>query len=326
MPKICYIPKKFSQANQLLLQRANVVIAEYMAQGIPMTVRQLYYQFITRDLFPDSMVNKQGKKNCGENYTRLQGLISSGRVAGVIDWDAIIDRMRGVHKNSHWTKPSEAVKSVVEGYAVDKWDNQPHYVEVWVEKDALAGVLMGPCSDLDVPFFACRGYASQTSAWDAAQRLLAKSALGKAIHIIHLGDHDPSGLDMSRDIQERLELFTGDRVHLERVALNMDQVRQYNPPPNPAKESDARYARYQAQFGDESWELDALSPTVLVDLVNRSVLKYRDQALWNESLERERRGKLTLETLSNNFPIVVDFLKEVRKSEQTRNSETRLED
>jgi len=316
MPKICYIPKKFGVTPTKIISLANEIIVEYMRKGYSLTIRQLYYQFIARDLFPDDWVNKEGKKNCGENYTKLQGLISTARIAGLVDWNAIVDRTRSMEKNSHWLKPSDILKSTVTNYAIDKWANQPHYVEVWVEKNALAGVLSGPCSGLDVPFFACVGYTSQSAMWEASQRLVQKIGLGKEVHIIHLGDHDPSGIDMSRDIKERLQLFTGGRVHVLRVALNMPQIEMYNPPPNPAKETDARYASYREKFGDTSWELDALSPEVLVDIVNRAVLMFRDEKLWEESLELERRGRLTLETLVAEFPVVVDFLKSKRAADK----------
>jgi len=328
MAKICYIPKKFGTVAAGVIQQANVIIEEYMQQGLNLTLRQLYYQFVARDQFPNAwrmdfrggkwVYDERGTKNNGPNYTKLQGLISSGRVAGLVDWNAIVDRMRAVEKNSHWLKPSDLMKSASSGYANDKWSNQPHYVEVWVEKDALAGVLSSTCSELDVPFFACRGYTSQTAAWDAAQRLIQKRALGKVVHIIHLGDHDPSGIDMSRDIKERLELFTGEKVHVLRVALNMFQIQRYNPPPNPAKETDSRYDAYRAEYGDLSWELDALPPTVLVDIVKRAVLMYRDEELWAKAVEHEGRGRQTLEAIGQDFEMIVQFLRDKRRNERER--------
>lgn len=308
MPKIEYIPKNFGGDALAVIDRANEIISEYVAQGLQMTLRQLYYQFVARGYLPNRV----------EQYNRLGSIVSDGRMAGKIDWLAIVDRTRRVMANRHYHAPSDAVKAAQASYATDKWDNQDHYIEVWVEKEALAGVLEGVCASLDVPLFPCRGYGSATALWEAAQRLLDKLAFGKSVHILHLGDHDPSGMDMSRDILDRLELFTAHKVHVERVALNMDQVRQYNPPPDPAKVTDSRFASYQQLYGDHSWELDALEPEVLVSLVLDEVAKYRDDEKWAEAVHNERRGKRTLETLVTEFQIVIQFLRERRMAAKER--------
>lgn len=323
MPKICYTPKKFDPVSEDIIKKVNLLVEEYAKQGITsMTVRQVYYRFVARDWFPKSwnmsydsakkkwVQDENGTNNNGPNYTRIQGLISAGRLAGLIDWHAIIDRTRGMIKNKHYTKPKDAIKEVYNQYKIDKWFDQPWYLEVWVEKDALASVLIDVCSELDVPFFACRGYTSSTASWDAGQRLLQKIGEGKQVRIIHLGDHDPSGVDMSRDVQERLSLFVGQKVPVRRVALNMPQIEQYNPPPNPAKTTDARFRAYQEKYGDLSWELDALAPEVLIDIVRRAVLAHRDEELWKKAVELEQKGKKTLRWVVNEFGSVCSFLKE----------------
>lgn len=114
-------------------------------------------------------------------------------------------------------------------------------------------------------------------------------------------------------------MFTCSKVHVQRIALNMNQVTRYNPPPNPAKVTDSRFGAYQAKYGDQSWELDALEPAVLVDLVRRAVAQYRDDVLWSEVLEEECKGRCTLETLLENFPEVVQFLRHIRKAEKDDN-------
>ena len=201
----------------------------------------------------------------------------------------------------------------------------------WVEKDALVGVLEVACKPLDVPYFSCRGYTSQSEMWAASQRLITKARAGKSVHIVHLGDHDPSGIDMSRDILDRLTMFMRHHaardfardnrrrpgetdealeerlyetlttyppylqpITLHRIALNMDQVEQYDPPPNPAKLTDARARGYIERFGDESWELDALEPSVITELINDQVAALRDDDLWDDAVSREQehRNKL----------------------------------
>lgn len=306
MPKICYTPKSFGPDALDVIGKANVIIVEYLAQGFVLTLRQLYYQFVARGYLANKV----------KNYDRLGDIVSDARLAGLIDWTVIVDRTRNLQHNQHWTKPSEIIAGAMSTYRIDKWHNQENYVEVWVEKDALAGVLEGVCSELDVPLFPCRGYTSSSQTWAAGQRLIKQRGLGKAIHIIHLGDHDPSGIDMSRDIKARLDLFTCEPVHVLRIALNMAQVTRYNPPPNPAKVTDSRYEAYQWEYGDSSWELDALEPAVLVDLVRRAVNQYRDMDKWAEVLEEERKGRRTLEAILNDFPTVVSFLRQRKKAEQ----------
>jgi hypothetical protein len=187
------------------------------------------------------------------------------------------------------------------------WADQDAYVEVWVEKDALIGVLEGVCRELDVPYFACRGYTSQSEMWGAAQRLLERESDGKETTIIHLGDHDPSGIDMSRDIQDRLDMF-GSSATISRIALTFDQVHEYDPPPNPAKTTDARYQSYASLYGDESWELDALEPRVIVDLIRQAVEAEIDHDAWQDALDRQETGRKQLSQVSEGWDDVVEYL------------------
>ena len=162
-----------------------------------------------------------------------------GRLAGLIDWNRIVDRTRNLEGNSHWGNPGEIMRSAAHSFRLDKWANQPYRVECWIEKDALRGVIAGVCNELDIPHFSCRGYTSISEMWVAARRLQHWIARGQTPVILHLGDHDPSGVDMTRDIFDRLQTFMGG-AEVKRLALNWDQVEMYNPPPNPAKLTDSR--------------------------------------------------------------------------------------
>ncbi len=334
MPLICYKPQNFSEDKLKLIASANLVIDSYQQKGFSLTLRQIYYVFVSNDLFPDGWMysnaggNKwvldlaNGTKNAPPNYDKLGDLISDARMAGLVDWYAIEDRSRSSYANQHWQRPSQILEGTVNTYATDKWTEQPNYVEVWVEKEALQNVLQRACSPLDVRFFACKGYTSQTAMWEASQRLLLQASNGKNVHIIHLGDHDPSGVDMTRDIEERLDTFishndSGHSIEVHRIALNMDQVREYNPPPNPAKILDPRAKRYIAKYGDESWELDALRPELLVGLISNKIRSFRDQALWDAAVKNEERGRSTLECICKYFPDVVGFLRERRKRDDS---------
>lgn len=298
MPVISYVPKKFGPKNAAVIVQANEICRDYMAQGFNLTLRQLYYQFVARALIP----------NKDTEYDKLGSIINDARLAGQLDWDYIEDRTRYMRDNSHWSSPGSVIYSAAAGYALDKWGNQPYYVEVWIEKDALVGVLDDVCRGLDVPYFSCRGYVSQSEIWRAAMRLRRKGARKKCV-IFHLGDHDPSGIDMTRDIQDRLDLF-GARTSVRRIALTMEQVREYDPPPNPAKVTDSRYEGYVRIYGDESWELDALEPATLVDLIRESVVSVRDEDLWDGALKAEDRDKDLLKEAADRWADVVDFLRE----------------
>lgn len=289
MPKICYINKRFNPLSEALLERSTVIIEEYAAQGFDLTVRQVYYQFVARDWLPESWADPlTGSKNNMKSYGKLQSLLSEGRLAGVLDWEAIVDRTRNVQRNSHWDSPQSIVKDCAKAFQVDKWELQHYRPEVWIEKDALVGVISGICSELDVPYFSCRGYTSQSEMWRGAQRFIKSSRMVQVPIVIHLGDHDPSGLDMTRDIVDRLSLFSGEQMEVHRIALNRDQIDKFDPPPNPAKLSDTRAKAYVAEFGYESWELDALEPQVLVDLIDQTVRSFRDEELWEEHCQEEQ--------------------------------------
>ena len=275
--KTQYIEKNFKAQSLWLIQTANEIIEEYQAEGMSLTLRQLYYQFVSRGMIP----NKQ------REYKKLGSVISDGRLAGLIDWEAIEDRTRYVRRNSHFADPADVIRAARYSFQLDHWEGQEYRVEVWIEKEALTGVISGICEQLDVPYFACKGYVSQSEMWKAAQRLLHHLEMGRAPVIIHLGDHDPSGIDMTRDIIDRNEVFEADMVEVERIALNMDQVEEYNPPPNPAKLSDTRSSGYISKYGNESWELDALEPRVLRRLIEEKVVLYRDDRIYQDVLNQE---------------------------------------
>lgn len=194
MPKIAYKSINFRGATLDLIATCDQILKDYQAQGYDVTLRQLYYQLVSADLIP----NKQ------KEYDRLGSIINDARLAGLIDWRSIVDRTRSLKGLAHWTSPEEILDAVSAQYRIDKWRDQRHRIEVWIEKDALAGVFQRVCNELDVPFFSCRGYTSQSEMWSAAQRLQSYMDNGQEPVILHFGDHDPSGIDMSRDIFDRL--------------------------------------------------------------------------------------------------------------------------
>jgi len=298
VPKIKYQDFKFRPASLALIETAIKIIVEYQQQGFDLTLRQLYYQFVSRDVIP----------NTQKSYKNLGSIVNDARLAGLIDWDTIVDRTRELRTLSHWNDPSDIVKACAKQFNIDRWARQKYRPEVWIEKDALLGVFERVCRELDVPLFSCRGYTSQSEMWRAAQRMLAYHRRKQTPIIFHFGDHDPSGKDMSRDIVDRIELFTGKSLEFERLALNMDQVDQYAPPPNPAKITDSRASAYIAEFGDESWELDALEPAVLAALVRAAIEGVVDQDRMNEATAEQTRHRETLSLVADRFEDVETFL------------------
>jgi len=297
MPKICYdanvrdrILNRGRDAARETIKQAEAIIDEFEAKGFTLTLRQLYYQFVARALIPNTQAS----------YDRLGFLMTDARMAGLIDWNAIIDRTRNQVKNSHWASPKQILQTCADQFMIDKWATQKYRIEVWIEKDALVGVIEDVCSRLDVPYFSCRGYTSASEMWRMAyERMNYFISLKQKPIILHLGDHDPSGMDMTRDIIDRLTIFTGGPVDVRRLALNMPQIEELKPPPNFAKPSDKRFAKYQELYGDECWELDALEPGYMVDLIEKEVLMIRNNAAWKRAIKKETGMKDVLQKITD---------------------------
>jgi len=329
MPNIEYVKKRFQKDSTSLIEMATAIIDEHVQQGFDLTIRQLYYQFVSKGLI----------ENNDKSYNRIKTVINNARLAGLIDWDHITDRTRYVRENNHWDSPVDIIRSAVKSFQINKWDGQEYMVEVWIEKDALVGILEAICPSLDVPYFSCRGYSSQSAMWEASQRFLGYLNSGKYPILLHLGDHDPSGIDMTRDIFERLTIFlegdvnrkweretwdhwverfddyegasdthTNNLLEVRRIALNWDQVQQHSPPPNPAKISDSRSVDYISKYGAESWEVDALGPGIIVGLIRDEVEAIRDEKKWQEKVKKENEHVENLEELRDRWNDVVGFL------------------
>lgn len=301
MTKEAFISKKFHRSSYEHIDAANVIIADYQRQGYSLTLRQLYYQFVTRNLI----------ENTEKSYSKLGNLISDARLAGLIDWSAIEDRTRSLRRVTTFDDTAKLMANTPYWYKAAKWDKQPVRIEAWVEKEALLGVLARICNQYEVPYFACKGYVSSSEMYDAAKRYLKYIDLGQHVILLDLGDHDPSGIDMTRDKLDRLAMFMGndaDQLDIRRLALNFDQVQLYSPPPNPAKVTDSRFVDYQSKFGDESWELDALEPSTISDLIEQEILSERDDDLWQAALTREKADKETLRKASRQWERIVKEL------------------
>ncbi|KKL98586.1 hypothetical protein LCGC14_1822950 [marine sediment metagenome] len=288
-----FIKIKFSAKRLGLIQEVNKVLDKYHTLGFTLSGRQVYYQLVARNIIP----------NDKHSYKRLNSIISDGRKAGLIDWAMIVDRTRGTREPPHWDKPLDILEQAVKVFAIDKWADQSNHIEIMVEKDALAGILNPVCQKMDVNFTANRGYSSDSLLYETGLRIYEKNREGKIIYIAYFGDHDPSGLDMDRDILERLKMYSGVPIEVKRLALLMDQIEEMDVPENPAKTTDSRYEGYIVKYGISSWELDAVEPPELERLVTEFVEGLRDPDPWDAKVEIENGMKQELQD-------VVDAYKE----------------
>ena len=298
--KIEYVAWKPTERSAYLVDMANNIIEEYAAEGYTMTLRQLYYQFVARAAI----------ENTEKSYNNLGKVITKARLAGMLSWEAIEDRNREHHMPWYQENERVPIRNLPYYIQYDRWERQPNYIEVWVEKEALGNVVERACDKLLIPHMACKGYLSASEAWRAGRRFKEQVELGKSCILIHLGDHDPSGIDMTRDNDDRMALFSGYPygVEVDRIALNINQVRQYNPPPNPTKLKDSRAQDYIKKYGKTSWELDALEPKVIEELIRDAIEFHIDWELWDEAGEEEQEKKQLLEKVYEKWDTIKEML------------------
>ncbi len=256
----------------------NTVLEDYREQGYTLTLRQLYYQLVTKNIIP----------NEDRQYKKLSRVLKMGRMCGLVDWDSIEDRVR-VPKRPYWVHGiQDAIEDTVANYRLDRMSGQERRVEIWLEKDALSSILYRVSAKYHIRLMVNRGYSSVSAMYEASKRLRDKDI------ILYFGDHDPSGLDMVRDIEDRLFEF-GKDVEVRPVALTMEQIRKYDPPVNPAKLSDTRSRDYIAEHGEYSWELDAIEPKELERISEEAVLDCIDIDIYNSMVDKEEEEKLKIE-------------------------------
>lgn len=337
--RLAFTPKlKLSRANVEKLFRINRIIDSYTEQGYRLTLRQLYYQLVSKNVIPNNV----------KEYVKLGDLLTKGRMAGVVDWDGIEDRVRSPRIPYSCDDTDDAINDTINQYRLDRQRDQDKYIELWVEKDALSNVLSRKTYYYHIRLMVNRGYSSTTAMYDAYNRILPRLAKGQSCHILYLGDHDPSGLDMIRDINERLvvmlynqpqeiadyvenEMDIDDFKALEQeyidepfcyvedyegeiefspiiayihknfsirhIGLTKEQIDQYNPPPNPAKITDPRAKDYIAAHGKISWEVDALEPSVLHEIIDSNILDLIDKKKFDTLLKQEDADKTKLATV-----------------------------
>ena len=288
---------KMGAESMALVLWADAVLTRYAAQGYTMSLRQLYYVGVTENLY----------SNEEASYKRLGDIITNGRMAGLLDWDGIEDRGRRGRHQSYWKSTGDILRSAADSFKINKWEKQKNHVEVMVEKSALEGIIAPICDEFEVPFHANKGYSSASAMYAIGKRLQERAHEGKSLHIIALFDHDASGLDMSRDLTQRLTVFSNNSpINVHRVALNIDQVHQYGLPENPAKMSDSRASAYVKTFGHSSWELDSLEPRVLTSLISGKLGELRDEVQWSVDLASEDSMKEEIQDIADSLRLLAN--------------------
>ena len=287
MSKRKYREIHLSKANLIRLDEINAIIMSYQAQGYRLTLRQLYYQLVSRDVIPNNV----------REYGKLSTLLKEGRMAGIVDWDAIEDRLRRPDRPACWDSPTDILNACISQYRCDRMQGQPTYMEVWVEKDALSGVLKRVTERYGINIIVNRGYSSATAMHDAHLRFNTEIRKQDAsdIKVIYVGDFDPSGQDMIRDITDRIAEFGGNyEFTIDPIALTWEQIETHTPPPNPAKITDPRAKAYIERHGDSSWEVDALPPEVLDRILSNAITAELDYSQYDLMLEQEEAHRETL--------------------------------
>jgi len=298
MAKEQYEQRRFAAKTAKVIEQANEIMDEY---GGEMTLRQLHYQFVARDLHENTM----------QNYKKLGDILRNARMAGLVDWDLMQDRTRStVGWSGGYRDAGQAAAYLQYRYKEDLWAGQSVLVEIWLEKDALSDVISDPASEYRLDYFATKGYPSISELKRSADKFKRATARGKKVIILYFSDHDPEGLHMPQQVGEALREFGAD-VEIRRMGLTMDQINEFRPPPSFAKAKSSRIDAYiEATGTDQAWELDALKPSVIQNLIRAEVEPMIDYDAWNAVKESEEYQKTLLVKLGDRWDEVQEFLEE----------------
>lgn len=275
----------------------------------PFTIRQLYYQLVGRDLI----------ENNSNTYNNVCKLLTKARMQGLLDWDIIIDRTR-VYKPNFGFKHIEQfigyqAENMMEVYRRDLMQNQPYYIEIWVEKDALFTIFQGIANEYTIPLVICKGYSSVTFLNNYYERAVTKD---KPLLILYYGDFDPSGLDMLRNYRKKLTIDFGLDVYVDMGALKYEHIQQYNFPinPNAIKPKDKKSKAFIQKYGNVSVELDAMDPLVLQGILKMDLAKYIDLEEYQKQCSKHWDDKIQL---AKNKDDVIKYLIELFKNSDHSN-------
>lgn len=342
-----------------IVSRIIAIVKQYSSQGYRLTLRQLHYQLVSRNW----IVNHDSA------YKKLGNILDDCRYAGMIDWDAIEDRGRQPFIPYFSEDIADALDDTHRQYRIDRMQGQSQYIELWTEKDALSGILRRVTSRFHIQLVVNKGYTSSSAIYGSYKRIAERILKGQKAVVLYFGDHDPSGLDMIRDIRDRLMLFltrgeslkemekkvddwwykegwhyvdiaqrydvdqaTWDAVQSENdsdrrdkaieqldayriqwfieehnlfevigIGLTMAQIKQHNLPPNPTKMTDSRADGYVKKYGRTCWEVDALNPDTLTEIVTDEITGRIDKDQFDLMIEREKNERDEIKKLIDQY-------------------------
>lgn len=297
MTKQEYSRHRFQQKSKVVLDQVTQIIEYFQSSGYKMSLRQLYYQLVKNNII----------QNTKQDYKRISELLKNARMSGIADWDFIEDRHREAIIPHEFDSLKDFVEVAIPSFRLPRWEGQTNYVEVWVEKAALRGILEPIARRYHVSLIVNKGFSSTTFMRQASMRFKSQLTMGKRGHILYLGDHDPSGKDMVRDIKQRLEDFSVGGINVLAVALTREQVQQYQLPDNQLKRkkdskefADPRADKYAEAYGDKSWELDALSPEALTEILSTAIEALLNLDMYQKVIEKEELDKERLRRQASN--------------------------
>lgn len=279
-------------ADEIIIE-VQQIISEFQTS---LTLRQIFYQLVSKHIMPNNV----------SSYKRLSRILVKARHNGDIEWNDMEDRTRRTTGGDIEEKAPEDyfenaryyLENCWEYFELPKWLNQPKYVEVWFEKQALEGIFDSGTSPHQIVQLACKGYSSHDVGFRLAERLRLQE--DKEIHLLYFGDWDPSGIDIYRFIQDMAEMFNLD-IQFERIAITQDQIATYNIPPMMAKSTDSRFAKFVAEHGTDVVELDALRPDVLVNLIKESVEKHFNFDIYAEVKNQEENAQSEIKRMIESY-------------------------
>ena len=256
------------------------ILEEYKNQGyLPVTLRHLYYKLVSRTLIENKV----------EEYRKVVKLMTYARENHIIPYSYLTDSSRTPKIVSQFDNLKDLGNAAINSYKKCRWKCQDCYLEVWIEKAAMTSTIEDITRKYCVPLITGKGYNSLPIIWDAYNRM--KEYNKEHNIIIYLGDHDPSGVNMDLDIRNRFMKNFGIEPDIQRIALTMDQIQQYNLPSQFAKKKDPRYKKYKNQYGSESWEIEALPIKIIRELLENKIREYIDPVKYNRVLEQEEQDK-----------------------------------
>lgn len=285
--KMAYRNQRIGTKRMAVIEVCNEILDEHIARGYRLTLRQLYYQLVTENI----IANKT------QEYQKLGATMVVARMNGLVDWEVIEDRIRQPYLPYYVNSIKEVPQDTISYYRLNRQENQPYHMEIWAEKGAVSTILSKVSSHYHIRLMINRGYSSCSAMRKSSKRLCD----GRSVKILYVGDHDPSGLDMLRDIEDRLEEFELENFEVIPVALTMEQVKQYKPPENPTKINDPRAIWYMQNYGQASWELSALKPWDLELIVSDAVEEFLDRQQFHKMIRREKRDITKLKTLMKDW-------------------------